>query len=68
MTCCRPHILNREPEAVQAALSLMERHDPKSLQEALWLIDEGRSISPPVFEDVAEAWDSYFHMRAMPRD
>jgi hypothetical protein len=61
-------ILNREPEAIEAALWLMERHDPKSLREALWLVDEGRSITAPVFEVVAEAWDRYFHIRTMPWD
>lgn len=61
-------ILNCEPEALEAALALMERYDPKSLQQALWLVDEGRSVSPPSFEIVAEAWDRYFHIRSMPWD
>lgn len=61
-------ILNREPDALEAALSLMERYDPESLRQALWLVDEGRSISPSCFEIVAEAWDRYFHIRNMPWD
>lgn len=61
-------IVNCEPEALQAALSLMERHDPKSLQQALWLVDDGREISAPSFEIVAEAWDRYFHIRNMSWD
>lgn len=61
-------ILNCEPEALEAALSLLERHDPKSLRQALWLIDEGREISAPSFEIVAEAWDRYFHIKSMPWD
>lgn len=61
-------IVNCEPEALEAALALMERHDPKSLQQALWLVDDGREISAPSFEIVAEAWDRYFHIRSMPWD
>ncbi|MGV1050251.1 MAG: hypothetical protein ACOYD4_17190 [Solirubrobacterales bacterium] len=61
-------ILAREPEAVEAALALMERHDPKTLREALWLVDDGRHVSAPSFEIVAAAWDRYFHIRSMPWD
>lgn len=61
-------ILNGEPDAPEAAMALMERYDPESLPEALSLIDEGRAISPPSFEIVAEAWDRYVHIRNMPWD
>jgi hypothetical protein len=61
-------ILECEPDALETALALMERYDPESLREALWLVDEGRSISPPCFEIVAEAWDRYFHIRNLPWD
>lgn len=54
--------------AVEAAMLLMELHDPRSLREALWLVDEGREVSATVFEVLAEAWDRYFHIRNMPWD
>ncbi len=61
-------ILDVGADAEEAALALMERHDPKSVREALWLVDEGRALSAPVFDVVADAWDRYFHLRSMPWD
>lgn len=56
------------PDAVEAALAMMERHDPISLEQALDLVLEGNEPSPPCRKVVAEAWDLYFHIRSMPWD
>ena len=64
----RLRILNSKPDAVEAALSLMERHEPHSLPQALRLLGDATAITPPRFEIVAEAWDRYFHIRSMPWD
>jgi hypothetical protein len=64
----RLRILNCRSDAVEAALTLMERHEPGSLPQALDLLGEASPITPSRFEIVAEAWDRYFHIRSMPWD
>jgi hypothetical protein len=54
------------PDAVGAALALMERHDPASFEQALGLALHGAEPPPQSREVVAEAWDRYFHIRSMP--
>jgi hypothetical protein len=44
------------PDAVTAAIALMERHDPDSLEQALDLVS-GAGDSGRCREIVAEAWD-----------
>jgi hypothetical protein len=61
-------ILDGGPDALEAALTLMERHDPRSLRLALRLVADGIAMSPESFEIVAEAWDRYFHIRHQPWD
>ena len=53
------------PDAVEAALALMERHDPASFEQALGLALHGAERAPQGREVVAEAWDLYFHIRSM---
>jgi hypothetical protein len=55
------------PAAVKAAVALMERHDPDSLEVALELVG-GTELSPGCDEVVTEAWDRYFHIRNMSWD
>lgn len=64
----RARVLDEDRGAVEAALALMERHDPRSLPQAMRLVSDGPPPSPACFETVAEAWDRYFHMRSMPWD
>lgn len=64
----RARILESGPGALEAALTLMERHDPHSLRQALRLVGGGPLLTPASFEIVAEAWDRYFHIRNMPWD
>jgi DNA-binding NarL/FixJ family response regulator len=61
-------ILDGGPDALEAALTLMERHDPRSLRQALRLVADGIALTPASFEVVAEAWDRYFHIRNLPWD
>lgn len=61
-------VLAGEAGALEAALTLMERHDPRSLRQALALAGDETSLSSASFEVVAEAWDRYFHIRNMPWD
>jgi len=56
------------PGAVEAALVMMERHDPISLEQALELVLEEGESSPRCRKVVAEAWDLYFHIKSMPWD
>lgn len=64
----RLRVINGKPDAVAAALALMERHEPRSLPQALDLIGDPTAITPARFEIVAEAWDRYFHISSMPWD
>jgi len=54
------------PDAVQAAIALMERYDPGSIEEARELCSGRPSeLSPESQEAVTEAWGRYFHIRTM---
>lgn len=56
------------PDAVDAAVALMERHDPDSLEGALVLVPGNTELASDRQEIVSAAWDRYFHIRAMPWD
>jgi hypothetical protein len=56
------------PDAVDAAVALMERHDPDSLEGALVLVPRIAELAPERQEIVSTAWDRYFHIRAMSWD
>jgi hypothetical protein len=64
----RAAVLAVEPNAVDAALALMERYDPETLREAVLLAGDATSLNAANFDVVAEAWDRYFHMRHMSWD
>lgn len=55
-------------DAVDAAVALMERHDPDSLAGALALLPGDAELAPDRQEIVSTAWDRYFHIRAMSWD
>lgn len=61
----RVRILRAGPDAVEAAVALMERHDPDSFDEALGLISSRADLTPRCQEALAEAWDRYFHISGM---
>lgn len=61
----RIRVVRGGPDAVEAALALMERHDPESFEQALGLALHGAERPPKSREVVAEAWDRYFHIRGM---
>lgn len=64
----RLRIMHGGPDAVEAAVALMERQDPDSLEQALNIVPNGAELSPGCQEVVAEAWDRYFHIRSMSWD
>lgn len=64
----RMRILRSGPDAIEAAVALMERHDPDSFDEALELIPSGASLPPRCHEALMEAWDRYFHISSMSWD
>jgi NADH dehydrogenase FAD-containing subunit len=55
-------------DGVDAAVALMERHDPDSLEAALTLVDAEAELGPDRQKTVITAWDRYFHIRAMSWD
>lgn len=61
----RVRILRAGPDAVDAAVALMERHDPDSFDEALGLIPGRADLPPRCQEALTEAWDRYFHISGM---
>ena len=54
------------PDAVEAAIALMERYDPGSIEEARELSsDRPSELSAESQKAVTEAWGRYFHIRTM---
>jgi hypothetical protein len=64
----RNRVVGGGPDAVEAAIELMERHDPCSLGEAMALVLRGAEPLPRDPQIVAAAWDRYFHIRSMSWD
>lgn len=64
----RASVLRGGRDAVEAAIALMERHDPDSLEEALGLVSGSADLSPGRQKVLLEAWDRYFHIRNMSWD
>ena len=55
-------------DAVEAAIALMERHDPDSLEEALGLVPGSADLLPGRQNALAEAWDRCIHIKNMSWD
>lgn len=64
----RIRILRCGPDAVEAAVALMERHDPDSFGEALALVPDSSDLPSRCQKALAEAWDRYFHISGMSWD
>jgi hypothetical protein len=64
----RIRVVRGGPDAIKAAVALMERHDPVSFEEALELVAYSAELPPGCQKAVAEAWDRYFHIRNMSWD
>jgi hypothetical protein len=61
-------ILRCGPDAVEAAVALMERHDPTSFEDAQELIPNRADLTPHCQRALTEAWDRYFHISGMSWD
>jgi hypothetical protein len=62
-------VLLEERDAVEAAVTLFERREPASLEEAVGLLEAyGEQVTAAAFEHAAEAWNVYWHLRDMPED
>jgi hypothetical protein len=61
-------VADGEPNAADAALELLERTNPQTLDDAVALVWPDRKVPPERFDAVAQAWDFYRHVRDMPRD
>lgn len=64
----RVRVMSGGPDAVEAAVALMERHDPDSPDVALGLVPDSANLSPACRKALEEGWDRYFHMRGMSWD
>ena len=64
----RLRVVRGGPDAVEAAVAMMERHDPASLEQAQDLAHAGTEPQSDGRDAVAEAWDRYFHIRSMSWD
>ncbi len=53
--------------SVEAVLTLMERNDPLTFEQARAMIPDP-NLSPERLETIKAAWDRYFHMRSMSWD
>jgi hypothetical protein len=56
------------PDAVEAVVALMERHDPASFEDALELMPDRVGLRPHCQRALTEAWDRYFHISGMSWD
>lgn len=61
-------ILRCGPDAVDAAVALMEHHDSASFEKALELIPNRADLTPHCQRALTEAWDRYFHISGMSWD
>ncbi len=64
----RFRVMRCGPDAVTAAVTLMERQDPSSLEQALNIVPKGDETPPRCQQVVEEAWNRYFHIRSMSWD
>jgi hypothetical protein len=56
------------PGAVEAALELLERHEPATLLEAVKLVCGDGPCAGFAFDAIADAWGTYHVVRNMPWD
>ncbi len=54
--------------AREAALNLFERTGPQSLDEAIAKVCADRRPAAPAFDAIADAWDTYRHLKHLPWD
>jgi hypothetical protein len=64
----RARITGGGPDALEAAIALMEQRDPCSLEEAMRIFPAGDECSPACRDVLMDAWDCYFHIRGMSWD
>lgn len=61
-------ILEGEPSAAAAAMTLLEYLDPPALGVAVALIADQGEVTPDVFDCVADAWEIYRHFKHLAWD
>jgi hypothetical protein len=59
-------IADGQPRPRRAALELLERNDPRTLDEAIVLVWPDGNAPPERLGALARAWDLYRHVRDMP--
>lgn len=60
------HVLDCEPDALEAAATLFDGRQPATLTEAVELVSPNGDITPEAFDCVTRAFDRYWHLRDMP--
>jgi hypothetical protein len=56
-------ILEGGTEASTAAMTLLEYRDPATLDAAVALVGEQGTVTADAFDCVADAWETYRHLR-----
>ena len=59
-------VLNCQTDAMDAAISIVERHDPATLAEATRLVQAHGPLSPAAYERLTQAFDRHWVLRDMP--
>jgi hypothetical protein len=61
-------VLARGPDAPAAAMTLLEHADPPTLTAAVALIADVGTVTQHAFNCVADAWDTYRHVKHLSWD
>ena len=56
-------ILVGAPDASQAAMTLLEYRDPSTLDAAVALVANQGTVTEAAFNCIADAWETYRHLR-----
>jgi len=59
-------VLDCEPDSLEAAATLFENRQPRTLTEAIALVSRDREITPEAVDCVTRAFDRYWHLYDMP--
>ncbi len=61
-------VLAGGPDAVAAAMALLEHGDPPTLDAAVALLTTAGGITEDAFDRLADAWETYRHVRHLSWD
>ena len=61
-------VLVGAPDAAQAAMALLEHCEPATIDAAVALVAGRNRLTVGAFDRVADAWETYRHLKNLPWD